>query len=139
MSANVDSQKRMMDKEEDLKRMEAASKCAAQQIRDMLSSEDVATLTHLQLLILGRLQDSNAVLSHFNDFSDRSFAAVANDFSKNTRLFKAMKVDLDHIFRRIRGLKNRLAAQYPEAFKESVVGQIADTRPDLENEMGWKK
>lgn len=50
-----------------------------------------------------------------------------------------MKVDLDHIFRRIRGLKNRLAAQYPEAFKESVVGQIADTRPDLENEMGWKK
>lgn len=51
MSANVDSQKRMMDKEEDLKRMEAASKCAAQQIRDMLSSEDVATLTHLQLLM----------------------------------------------------------------------------------------
>jgi len=50
---------------------------------------------------LGRLQDSNAVLSHFNDFSERSFAAVANDFSQNTRLLKSMKGDLDYVFRKI--------------------------------------
>lgn len=38
-----------------------------------------------------------------------------------------------------RGLKNRLSAQYPDAFKESVAGQIADKRPDLETEFGWKQ
>ncbi|CAM6086473.1 unnamed protein product [Calypogeia fissa] len=129
-----------MEKEaEDVNRMEMASVCAAEQIRGMLSSEDVSALAQLQLQILGRLQDSNAVLSHFNDFSERSFTAVANDFSRNTRLLKAMKVDLDHIFRRIRGLKNRLSAQYPDAFKESVVGQIADKRPDMETALGWKQ
>ncbi|KAL2649287.1 hypothetical protein R1flu_017415 [Riccia fluitans] len=138
MSRN-DLEKQDMERGEEMKSIEAASHCAAQQIRDMLSSDDVASLTHLQMLILGRLQDSNAVLSHFNEFSERSFAAVANDFSRNTRLLKSMKADLDHIFRRIRGLKNRLAAQYPEAFKESVVGQIADQRPDLEDEKGWKQ
>lgn len=51
---------------------------------------------------LGRLQDSNAVLSHFNEFSERSFVAVANNFSHNTRLLKSMKNDLDYVFHKIR-------------------------------------
>lgn len=39
-----------MDKEqEDVQRMEAASMCAAEQIRGMLSSEDVSALAQLQL------------------------------------------------------------------------------------------
>lgn len=64
---------------------------------------DIFTLVHCDLVLsrLGRLQDSNAVLSHFNDFSDRSFTAVANDFSQNTRLLKSMKSDLDYVFRKI--------------------------------------
>ncbi|MCO5569741.1 hypothetical protein L7F22_023456 [Adiantum nelumboides] len=81
---------------------------------------------------LGRLQDSNAVLSHLNDFSERSFAAVANDFSKNTKLVKSMKDDLDYIFIRIRTLKARLASQYPNAFNEATKTETLDRRPDLE-------
>ncbi|KAH9288533.1 hypothetical protein KI387_032650, partial [Taxus chinensis] len=81
--------------------MAAASEEASHQIHTLLSKEDINNLKHLQLLILGRLQDSNAVLSHFNVFSENCFADVASDFSKNTRLLKSMKTDLDYIFRKI--------------------------------------
>jgi len=113
---------------EDGEKIAAASSAAAERIQNLLSASDVETLKHHQLLILGRLQDSNAVLSHFNDFSERSFAAVANDFSHNTRLLKSMKVDLDYVFRKIGTLKARIQKQYPDAFKEIV----ADHRPDLD-------
>jgi hypothetical protein len=39
----------MENEQEDVKRMEGASLCAADQIRGMLSSEDVSALTQLQL------------------------------------------------------------------------------------------
>lgn len=51
---------------------------------------------------LGRLQDSNAVLSHFNEYSERCFAEVSGDLSRNTRLLKSIKSDLDHIFTKLR-------------------------------------
>lgn len=51
---------------------------------------------------LGRLQDSNAILSHFNDFSENCYAEVSGDLSRNTRLLKSMKADLDHIFLKLR-------------------------------------
>lgn len=51
---------------------------------------------------LGRLQDSNAVMSHFNEYSENCFAEVAGDFSRNTRLLKSMTLDLDYIFQKLR-------------------------------------
>jgi len=122
----MDSHKPMA--EEDVAKITAASSAAADRIHNLLSADDVDTLKHQQLLILGRLQDSNAVLSHFNDFSERSFVAVANDFSQNTRLLKSMKGDLDYVFRKIGTLKARIQKQYPDAFNDAV----ADNRPDLD-------
>lgn len=57
---------------------------------------------------LGRLQDSNAVLSHFNEFSERCYTEVSGDLTRNVRLLKSMKSDLDHIF-----MKLRCAPQVP--------------------------
>ncbi|XP_024400087.1 kxDL motif-containing protein LO9-177 [Physcomitrium patens] len=114
--------------EKDVASIAAASSATAEKIHSLLSASDVGTLKHQQLLILGRLQDSNAVLSHFNDFSDRSFTAVANDFSQNTRLLKSMKSDLDYVFRKIGSLKARIQKHYPDAFKDAV----PDCRPDLD-------
>ena len=51
---------------------------------------------------LGRLQDSNAVLTHFNEYSEQCFAEVSSDFASKTRLLKSMKADLDHIFTKLR-------------------------------------
>ncbi|GKC70193.1 KxDL motif-containing protein 1 [Tanacetum coccineum] len=52
--------------------------------------------------LLGRLQDSNAVLTHFNDYSEQCFAEVSSDLSTNTRLLKSMKSDLDYVFQKLR-------------------------------------
>ena len=51
---------------------------------------------------LGRLQDSNAVLSHFNEYSEHCFSEVSGDFLRNTRLLRSMKSDLDYIFQKLR-------------------------------------
>lgn len=51
---------------------------------------------------LGRLQDSNAVLSHFNDYSEHCYTEVAGEISKNTRVLKSMKSDLDYIYLKLR-------------------------------------
>ena len=51
---------------------------------------------------LGRLQDSNAVLSHFNEYSEYCFSEVSVEFSWNTRLLRSMKSDLDYIFQKLR-------------------------------------
>jgi hypothetical protein len=51
---------------------------------------------------LGRLQDSNAVLSHFNEYSEHCFSEVSGDFTRNTRLLRSMKSDLDYIFQKLR-------------------------------------
>ncbi|KAL3739439.1 hypothetical protein ACJRO7_020802 [Eucalyptus globulus] len=82
--------------------------------------------------ILGRLQDSNAVLSHFNEYSENCFNEVSGDFSKNTRLLRSMKSDLDYIFQKLRSMKAKLLATYPDAFSDDSKGEIVDRRPDLE-------
>ncbi|KAL5218416.1 hypothetical protein ABZP36_019100 [Zizania latifolia] len=85
------------------------------------------------ITILGRLQDSNAVLTHFNEYSERCFAEVSNDFASKTRLLKSMKADLDHIFFKLRSMKSRLAATYPDAFPDGAMAKTMDQRPDLES------
>ncbi|CAM0875760.1 unnamed protein product [Alopecurus aequalis] len=82
---------------------------------------------------LGRLQDSNAVLTHFNDYSEQCFAEVSGDFASKTRLLKSMKDDLDHIFMKLRSMKTRLAATYPDAFPDGAMAKTMDQRPDLES------
>ena len=51
---------------------------------------------------MGRLQDSNAVLTHFNEYSEQCFAEVSSDFASKTLLLKSMKADLEHIFTKLR-------------------------------------
>ncbi|MBA0627576.1 hypothetical protein Godav_005075 [Gossypium davidsonii] len=81
---------------------------------------------------LGRLQDSNAVLSHFNEYSEHCFAEVSSDFSRNTRMLKSMKSDLDYIFQKLRSMKAKIMATYPDAFPDESTREVFDQRPDLE-------
>ncbi|XP_048333698.1 kxDL motif-containing protein LO9-177 isoform X3 [Ziziphus jujuba] len=83
-------------------------------------------------LRLGRLQDSNAVLSHFNEYSEHCYAEVSGDFSRNTRVLKSMKSDLDYIFQKLRVMKSRILATYPDAFPDDSKREVVDRRPDLE-------
>nr|GMD11654.1 kxDL motif-containing protein 1 [Ipomoea batatas] len=112
--------------------IKTASEEISTEVKTLIDSNDLDSLKQLQLLILGRLQDSNAVLSHFNDYSEHCFAEVSADFSRNTRLLKTMKSDLDYIFQKLRSMKAKILATYPDAFPDDSTAQALDSRPDLE-------
>lgn len=109
----------------------AASKEVSHECKTLINAEAIESLEQMQHLILGRLQDSNAVLSHFNEYSENCYADVMADFSRNTRLLKSMKTDLDYIFLKLRNMKSKIFATYPDAFPSGSL-EVVDTRPDLE-------
>ncbi|KAI3906792.1 hypothetical protein MKW98_004825 [Papaver atlanticum] len=109
-----------------------ASDEVSTQFKTLINNDDIDSLKQSQNLILGRLQDSNAILSHFNDYSERCFAQVAPDFNRNTRLLSSMKTDLDYIFLKLRSMKGKIVATYPDAFPDGSATKILDERPDLE-------
>ncbi|KAL9273693.1 KxDL motif-containing protein [Drosera capensis] len=111
---------------------EEASVEISKEFKTLIDADDLESLKQTQLLILGRLQDSNAVLSHFNNVSENCFAEVMDDFSRNSRLLKSMRSDLDHIFGKLRSMKSKILAAYPDAFPDGSSGEILDGRPDLE-------
>ncbi|XP_058214640.1 kxDL motif-containing protein LO9-177-like [Rhododendron vialii] len=110
----------------------AASQKLSHEFKTLINAKDLDSLKQLQHLILGRLQDSNAVLSHFNEYSEQCFAEVSSDFSRNTRLLRSMKSDLDYIFQKLRSLKAKILATYPDAFPDDSTIEALDRRPDLE-------
>ncbi|KAJ4702984.1 kxDL motif-containing protein 1-like [Melia azedarach] len=109
-----------------------ASKEVSREFKTLINADDLDSVKQLQYLILGRLQDSNAVLSHFNEYSENCFAEVSGDFSRNTRLLKSMNADLDYIFQKLRSMKVKILATYPDAFPDESTIEALDRRPDLE-------
>ncbi|RDX64802.1 hypothetical protein CR513_56597 [Mucuna pruriens] len=91
MSSERESESRKLGSEE-----------ISREFKTLVSSHDLQSLNHMQHTILGRLQDSNAVLTHFNDFSQHCFAEISGDIARNTRVLKSVKSDLDYIFQKLR-------------------------------------
>ncbi|XP_076943626.1 kxDL motif-containing protein LO9-177-like [Bidens hawaiensis] len=110
----------------------AASEEVSREFETLIDSHALDYLKQLQHTILGRLQDSNAVLSRFNDYSKQCFAEVSSDLSSNTSRLKSMKSDLDYIFLKLRSLKAKIKATYPDAFPDDSMLEALDERPDLE-------
>ncbi|KAL9145601.1 hypothetical protein ABFS82_13G054500 [Erythranthe guttata] len=117
----------------------SASEKITTEFQTLVDSQDLDSIKQSQNLmylsihhLLGRLQDSSAVLSHFNDYSENCFADVSADFSKNTRLLRTMKSDLDYIFQKLRSMKGKILATYPDAFPDNSTIEALDQRPDLE-------
>lgn len=127
-----DSKETMEEQQSEKQPIRLASEEVSNELKTLIDSQDLDSLKQLQHLILGRLQDSNAVLSHFNEYSEHCFVEVSGDFSNNSRLLKSMKSDLDYIFQKLRSLKAKIIATYPDAFPDdSTIGAL-DRRPDLE-------
>ncbi|XP_061363492.1 kxDL motif-containing protein LO9-177 isoform X1 [Gastrolobium bilobum] len=122
----------MSEKESESESMKLASEEVSDEFKTLVSSDDLHSLNHLQHTILGRLQDSNAVLSHFNEFSEHCFTEISGDIARNTRVLKSVKSDLDYIFQKLRSMKSKILMTYPDAFPEDSMSEVIDRRPDLE-------
>eukprot|EP00243_Klebsormidium_subtile_P003033 TRINITY_DN16169_c0_g1_i1.p1 TRINITY_DN16169_c0_g1~~TRINITY_DN16169_c0_g1_i1.p1 ORF type:complete len:128 (+),score=26.76 TRINITY_DN16169_c0_g1_i1:507-890(+) len=108
------------------------SEALVNEVERLMDKGDVEKLKGLQLQILSLLENSHAVLAHFNDSSAQSYAEVARSFSVNTKILKEMRSDLDYIFRKIRVLRARISKYFPHAFDETVLRSLRDQRPNLD-------
>lgn len=51
---------------------------------------------------------------------------IGPEFKKHAQILTDMKKDLDYIFKKVRTIKNKLSAQYPEAFAEALRSSLAE-------------
>lgn len=64
---------------------------------------------------LQRFEKTNEMLLNCNALSSGRLKAANDDFRKHIKLIGEMKKDLDYIFRKVRNIKARIGAQYPQA------------------------
>lgn len=81
------------------------------------------------------------MLTNCNALSASRLKTIGPEFKKHTQLLIEMKKDLDYIFKKIRTIKSKLSAQYPEAFAEAVRSSLAEECEEDEdlNESASKK
>ncbi len=59
------------------------------------------------------------MLLNCNLLSTSRLKIASEEFKKHTKLLAEMKKDLDYIFKKIRIIKSKVSAQYPEAYAEA--------------------
>ena len=86
----------------------------------MINQSDVEFIVRAQKKMLQRFEKTNEMLTNVNSLSATRLERAQNDFKKHTQNITEMKRDLEVIFKRIRGIKAKLAAQLPEAYSQAV-------------------
>lgn len=73
-----------------------------------------------------RFEKTNEMLTNCNALSVSRLKTVVPEFKKHIQLLLETKKDLDYIYKKIRNIKTKLSAQYPEAFAEAVRSSFAE-------------
>ncbi|XP_053688191.1 kxDL motif-containing protein CG10681 [Sabethes cyaneus] len=96
-----------------------ASEVFVQGLAGLVNQTDVEIVIRAQKQMLQRFEKTNEMLLNCNALSQSRLKIAAEDFKKHTKLLNDMKKDLDYIFKKIRNIKSKLGAQYPQAFAEA--------------------
>ncbi|GJQ86951.1 hypothetical protein Trydic_g5167 [Trypoxylus dichotomus] len=97
-----------------------------QGLAGIVDQQDVETMIRAQKQMLQRFEKTNEMLTNCNALSATRLKTVGPEFKKHTQLLVDMKKDLDYIFKKIRAIKTKLSAQYPEAFAEALRSSLAE-------------
>lgn len=71
-----------------------------------------------------RFEKTNEMLTNCNALSSNRFKLASADFKKHMNLILGMKKDLNYIFKRIKLIKEKLAATYPAAYEGNFINFI---------------
>ena len=63
------------------------------------------------------------MLSNCNSLSATRLERALRDFRGHTQHINGLKKELDHVFKRIRSIKSKIALQYPEAYKGKITNK----------------
>merc|ERR1712058_179187 len=102
----------------------SASEVLVQGLAGVVNQGDVEEMVRAQKEMLQRFEKTNEMLTNVNSLSAVRLEKANNDFKKHTQNVVEMKKDLEHIFRRLKIIKQKLNKQMPEAYG-SVIGAQA--------------
>ncbi|XP_046386323.1 kxDL motif-containing protein CG10681 [Ischnura elegans] len=103
-----------------------------QGLAGIVNQQDVEAMIRAQKQMLQRFEKTNEMLINCNALSVNRLKTAGSEFKKHTALLLEMKKDLDHIFKRIRILKTKLAAQYPQGFAAASTSAALKEDSDAE-------
>ncbi|XP_071442901.1 kxDL motif-containing protein CG10681 [Hetaerina americana] len=103
-----------------------------QGLAGIVNQQDVEAMIRAQKQMLQRFEKTNEMLINCNALSVNRLKTSWSDFKKHTALLLEMKKDLDHIFKRIRILKSKLATQYPQGFAAAATSAALKEDSDAE-------
>ncbi|XP_017135383.1 kxDL motif-containing protein CG10681 isoform X2 [Drosophila miranda] len=84
----------------------------------MVNQGDVETMIRAQKQMLQRFEKTNEMLLNCNALSQSRLKNANDDFKRHVKCLNEMKKDLDHIFRKIRVIKQKLQQQYPAIYAD---------------------
>ena len=89
----------------------------------MIFGKSIISILILDIIYFSRLQrfeKTNEMLSNCNSLSATRLERALRDFRGHTQHINGLKKELDHVFKRIRSIKSKIALQYPEAYKGKI-------------------
>ncbi|XP_063217221.1 kxDL motif-containing protein CG10681 isoform X1 [Bacillus rossius redtenbacheri] len=92
-----------------------------QGLAGIVDQQDVESMIRAQKQMLQRFEKTNEMLTNCNALSVNRLKSAGAEFKRHTQLLLDTKKDLDNIFKRIRTLKSKLSAQYPQAFAAAAL------------------
>ncbi|XP_059613714.1 kxDL motif-containing protein CG10681 [Phlebotomus argentipes] len=89
-----------------------------QGLAGIVNQGEVERIIYNQKQMLQRFEKTNEMTLNCNILSASRLKKANEDFKEHTKLLHEMKKDLDYIFKKIRTIRGKLTAQYPQAFAE---------------------
>ncbi|CAG9860316.1 unnamed protein product [Phyllotreta striolata] len=104
-----------------------------QGLAGIVDQQDVELMIRAQKQMLQRFEKTNEMLTNCNALSASRLKSVGPEFKKHVQLLLETRKDLEYVFKKIRVIKTKLSAQYPDAFAEAVRSSFAEECEEEEN------
>ena len=116
----------------------SASEVLVQGLAGVVSQDDVGLMVLSQKEMLQRFEKTNEMLINVNNLSTSRLDMANKDFKNHTQNMLNMKRDLEHIFKRLKLIKEKLKAQCPEAYSSVIANDDVIEEEDDEYDTAIK-
>ncbi|KAJ3201037.1 hypothetical protein HDU82_008414 [Entophlyctis luteolus] len=93
----------------------------------------MSLLLRQQEASIERLAATEARLKSFNAFAQTRYEANTTRIDSHVAMLRAMKADLESVFKRVRALKTKVSKRHPTAYSQAVEASSAG-RAEREDE-----
>jgi len=96
---------------------------------NLISEEDIGEIDKAQKEIGMRFEKSNEMIQNCNTIMNNHLQIIGPQLTEHTKTVKLLKSDLDQVFSRIRGLKTKIRAKYPDLLEQAEKEELEKMPP----------